>query len=208
MSCTAQHAELALSVARDLGRDTEGAEFALDSLAIGMRRGGARVELGSVSRLCASSRTVTRCCCPTSWPPARAILQASRWSAAAAAQRARLAVEVVGVAERLYLAHPGATLVVDPASGEILDGHELGVDLLWRCAHEVVATVLDRVAERAERTGDLALAMAARAVTLDAPARGRFARVSSRRASPSARAPELGRADLALGDPPQADRQG
>ena len=53
MSCTAEHAALALAVARDLGRDTEGAEFALDSLAIGLRRGGARVEIGSVSRLCA-----------------------------------------------------------------------------------------------------------------------------------------------------------
>ena len=89
--------------------------------------------------------------------------------AAAAAQRARLAIDVVGFGDRLLLAHPGATLVVDPAGGEIFDGRELGVDLLWRCAHETVATVLDRVAERAERVGDLALAMAARAVTLTLP---------------------------------------
>jgi hypothetical protein len=83
-----------------------------------------------------------------------------------ATQHAELALSV---ADRLYLAHPGATLVVDPAGGEILDGHELGVDLLWRCAHEVVAIVLDRVAERAERTGEEASAMAARAVTLTLP---------------------------------------
>ena len=134
-----------------------------------MRRGGARVELGSVSRLCAQFAHGDALLLPDVLAARAGAPSGVALVAAAAAQRARLAVEVVGVADRLYLAHPGATLVVDPASGEILDGHELGVDLLWRCAHEVVATVLDRVAERAERTGDLALAMAARAVTLTLP---------------------------------------
>ena len=169
MSCTAQHAELALSVARDLGRETEGTEFALDSLAIGLRRGGARVELSSVSRLCARFGHGEALLAPDVLAARAGAPSGIALVAAAAAQRARLAVEVVGVADRLYLAHPGATLIVDPAGGAILDGRELGVDLLWRCAHEVVATVLDRVAERAERTGDLALAMAARAVTLTLP---------------------------------------
>ena len=43
------------------------------------------------------------------------------------------------------------------------------MDLLWRCAHETAATILDRIAERAERAGDLALAIAARALTLSLP---------------------------------------
>jgi hypothetical protein len=169
VSCTAEHAELALSVARDLGRDTEGAEFALDSLAIGMRRGGARVEIGSVSRLCARFARGQALLLPDVLAARAGAPSGIALLAAAAAQRARLAVEVVGIADRLYLAHPGATLIVDPVGGEILDGRDLGVDLLWRCAHEVVATVLDRVCQRAEATGDLALAMAARAVTLTLP---------------------------------------
>ena len=156
-------------VARDLGRDLEGrrvrARLAGDRAAARRRAGRDR----PVSRLCARSHTVTRCCSPTCWAPARATRRASRWSAAAAAQRARLAVEVVGAGDGSTSPIPDATLVVDPAGGEILDGRELGVDLLWRCAHETVATVLDRVAERAERAGDLALAMAARAVTLTLP---------------------------------------
>jgi hypothetical protein len=169
MSCTAEHAELALSVARDLGRDLEGAEFALDSLAIGLRRGGARVEIGAVSRLCASFGSGDALLLPDVLSARAGDPAGVALVAAAAAQRARLKIEVVGAGERLYLAHPDAALVVDPASGEIFDGRELGVDLLWRCAHETVATVLDRVAERAERAGDLALAMAARAVTLTLP---------------------------------------
>jgi hypothetical protein len=169
VSCTAEHAELALAIARDLGRDTEGADFALDSLAIGLRRGGVRVEIGAISRLCASFAGGDALLLPDvlrarAGDPAGVALVA-----AAAAQRARLAVDVVAAGERLLLAHPGATLVVDPASGEILDGRELGVDLHWRCAHETVATVLDRVAEHAERAGEEALAMAARAVALTLP---------------------------------------
>lgn len=169
MTCAAEHAALGLSVARDLGREVEGAEAALDVLAHGLRRGGPRLELGAVSRLCAAYGDGDALLLPDvlrsrAGDPAGVALVA-----AAAAQRAGLAVEVVGFDDRLLLAHPEATLVVDPGNGEIFDGRELGVDLLWRCAHETVATVLDRMAERAERTGDLALAMAARAVTLTLP---------------------------------------
>ena len=90
-------------------------------------------------------------------------------AAAAAAQRAGLAVDVVSDGAGLLLAHPDSTYVVDPRAGSLLDGRSLGVDLLWRCAHETGAIVLDRIAERAERTGDLALATAARALTLRLP---------------------------------------
>ena len=46
----------------------------------------------------------------------------------------------------------------------VFHGRELGVDLEWRCAHETAAIVLDRIAARAERTGDLTLALGARAL--------------------------------------------
>ena len=76
---------------------------------------------------------------------------------------------MVGDGEDLYLAHPDTPLVIEPGAARILDGRTLGVDLLWRCAHETSATILDRITERAERTGDLALALAARALTLNLP---------------------------------------
>jgi hypothetical protein len=78
----------------------------------------------------------------------------------------------VGDGERLYLAHPDTPLVIEPGSARILDGRTLGADLLWRCAHGTAATILDRIGERAERTGDLSLALAARALTARLPLEG------------------------------------
>ena len=96
--------------------------------------------------------------------------------------------------------------MVEP-SGRLLDGRTLGVDLEWRCAHETAATILDRIAARAERTGDLPLATAARALTLTLPleddSRDYRVRDHARLLSP----PELGRADLAAPIRTEADRQ-
>jgi len=169
VSCTGEHTELALAIARDLGRDTDGAEHQLDLLAIALRRGGARVELRSISRLCSGFADGGALLLPDVLSAQAGHPSGVALVAAAAAQRAGLGVEVVGYGDELLLAHPGATLVVDPAGGRIFDGRELGVDLAWRCAHETAATVLDRTAERAELLGDLALAMAARALTLTLP---------------------------------------
>lgn len=77
-------------------------------------------------------------------------------ASASAAQPAGLAIDVVGDGENRYLAHPDTPLVIEPGSARILDGRTLGVDLLWRCAHETSATILDRITGRAERTDDLA----------------------------------------------------
>jgi hypothetical protein len=79
-----------------------------------------------------------------------------------AARRAGMAIDVVGHGDRIWLAHErgGCTLVVDAGSPTgPFDGRALGVDLHWRCAHELAALTLEVVAERAQRAGDLDLAL-------------------------------------------------
>ena len=184
MSCPA-HAELGLSVARELGCSLEGSDLALAQLASELAPGDAFGELEAVRALCETFGRGPALLLPDvlrarAGDPAGVAL-----AVAAAAQRAGLRIDVVApraeapartwdtippadASETLYLAHPDATLVVEP-SGRLLDGRTLGVDLEWRCAHETTATILDRIAGRAERTGDLALATAARALTLTLP---------------------------------------
>jgi hypothetical protein len=80
----------------------------------------------------------------------------------AAARRAGLAIDVVGHGDHVWLAHEQGpcTLVVDPGSPEApFDGRLLGIDLHWRCAHELAAITLGVVAARAERAGNLDLAL-------------------------------------------------
>ncbi|MBJ7329070.1 MAG: hypothetical protein JHC95_04175 [Solirubrobacteraceae bacterium] len=79
-----------------------------------------------------------------------------------AAQRRGLPIDLVGNGERVWLAHTGGETpyVVDPAGAQsAFDARSLGVDLHWRCAHEVAGLVLDRVIDRAERCGDLGTAV-------------------------------------------------
>jgi hypothetical protein len=79
----------------------------------------------------------------------------------AAGRRAGMEIELVGAGDGVWLAHAaGSPLVVDPGAPTApFDGHALGVDLHWRCAHELAALTLDRIAARAERSGDLDLAL-------------------------------------------------
>jgi hypothetical protein len=80
----------------------------------------------------------------------------------AVARRVGMGVDVVGHGDRVWLAHTSgeSTLVVDPGAPVApFDGRVLGVDLQWRCAHELAALTLRAVAARAERTGDLDLAL-------------------------------------------------
>jgi hypothetical protein len=167
VNCPA-HASLALAVARDLGCDIDGSDVVLASLAGSLRRGGAYSELESVRELCAAFGNGPALLLPDVLRSRAGDPAGIALAVAAAAQRAGLAIDVVGHDDTLLLAHPDATLVVEP-SGRLLDGRTLGVDLEWRCAHETAATILDRIAARAERTGDLALATAARALTLTLP---------------------------------------
>ncbi|HWK28288.1 MAG TPA: hypothetical protein VNS09_17120 [Solirubrobacter sp.] len=189
MRCPA-HAELGLAVAHDLGCAVDGTDAALASLAAGLAPGDAFAELEAVRALCATFGTGPALLLPDVLRARAGDPAAVTLAVAAAAQRAGLALDVVApraepqpddafalragaepaapAGDALYLAHPDATLIVDPA-GRLLDGRTLGVDLEWRCAHETAATILDRISARAERTGDLPLATAARALTLTLP---------------------------------------
>lgn len=96
-------------------------------------------------------------------------------AATAAAQRRGLPIGVVGHGRRVWLAHraePGPE-VVDPARvGGVIDGRSLGVDLHWRCSHQVTGLVLGAIIRRAERTGDLMLAIRAAGVRTVLPVDG------------------------------------
>lgn len=162
MSCPA-HAELALEIARALGVDGE------VDLSSALEPADAHTELESVRAYCAGFSKGRALLLPDVLRERAGDPAGIALAAAAAAEQAGLAIDVVGDGEHLYLAHPDTPLVIEPGTARILDGRTLGVDLLWRCAHETAATILDRVCARAERTGDLALAMAARALTLNLP---------------------------------------
>jgi hypothetical protein len=202
VSCPA-HAELGLSIARDLDCSLEGSDLALHTLASELAPGDAFAELEAVRALCETFCRGPALLLPDVLRERAGDPAGIALAVAAAAQRAGLRIDVVAPitkgsdpltmrfrseqafsyehdvegsdplylaqgSDPLYLAHPDATLVVEP-SGRLLDGRTLGVDLEWRCAHETTATILDRIAGRAERTGDLALATAARALSLTLP---------------------------------------
>ena len=159
---------MALAVAYDLGCAIDGSDAVVAELAATLAPGDAYGELEAVRALCETFGRGPALLLPDvlrarAGDPAGVAL-----AVAAAAQRAGLSIDVVGHGDTLLLAHPDTPMVVEP-SGRLLDGRTLGVDLEWRCAHETAATILDRISERAERTGDLALATAARALTLTLP---------------------------------------
>lgn len=85
-------------------------------------------------------------------------------AAAGAARLRGMAIGIIGYGPRTWLAHehPCRPLIVDPIEpGGLLDARALGIDLHWRCAHELAAGCLDLIVARAERTGDLCEALVA-----------------------------------------------
>lgn len=83
-------------------------------------------------------------------------------AAVCAARRRGLGVDLVGHGAQVWIAHEEATspYVVDAADPRAaFDARALGVDLHWRCAHELALVMLDVVVDRAERCGDLAWAL-------------------------------------------------
>lgn len=90
----------------------------------------------------------------------------------AAAERRGLRVAVVGHGRRVWVAHRAehGPDVVDPARiANPIDGRTLGVDLHWRCSHQMAGLVLGAVVRRGERTGDLMRAIHAAGVRAELP---------------------------------------
>ena len=76
-------------------------------------------------------------------------------------RRAGLPVGIVAAGSDHYVAHQRlpAPLLLDPATGELVDAERLGGTLTWRCGHQVAAALLDELQPRFERVGDIARAL-------------------------------------------------
>ena len=171
-SC-ASHEGLALALAEELGCDTSGAPEAIRRLAAELPRDPQPAEaLEALADLCDRrlSGRGDALLLPDVLRRGGGDPEGVAVVAATAAQEAGYAVGLVGGRRRLLIAHhlSDDSIVVDPAEG-LLDARTLGIELEWRCAHESAAEILERASERAERHGDLALATAARALTLQLP---------------------------------------
>jgi hypothetical protein len=76
-------------------------------------------------------------------------------------RRAGTGVGIVAHGSDHYVAHPRleAPLVLDPASGALVDATELLGELTWRCGHQVAGSLLDELQPRYERVGDFERAL-------------------------------------------------
>lgn len=75
-------------------------------------------------------------------------------------RRGGLPVGIVAGERGHFVAHQRLTepLVLDPATGHLVDADELGV-LRWQCGHQLAAELLDLLEPRYERGGDLSRAL-------------------------------------------------
>jgi hypothetical protein len=85
-------------------------------------------------------------------------------------RRAGVPVGIVAGRAGHFLAHPRLMepLVLDPATGTLVDAGALGV-LRWRCGHQVAAELLDELQPRYERSGDLTRALQVARMRLTLP---------------------------------------
>ena len=134
----------ARGLAEDLGCDTAGAPEAIRRLAAALPRDpDPRTALQAVSDLCRRTLRVRAggaLLLPEVLRRGGGDPSGVAVVAAVAAQQARYAVGLIGGRGRLLIAHHTSDepLVVDPAQG-LIDAHELGFELHWRCAHESAA---------------------------------------------------------------------
>jgi len=91
-----------------------------------------------------------------------------------AGRRAGLALGVVAGVDGAFVAHQrlAEPLVVDAATGRMLDARSLPAPVAWQCSHQVVARILNRIGERAERLGHVAWALRAAELRLALPFEG------------------------------------
>jgi Transglutaminase-like superfamily len=106
------------------------------------------------------------------------------------ARRAGIDVGIVAAGAPHYVAdlHSDEPWLLDPATGHVVDATRLDGELTWRCAHQVVAVLLDLAQPRYERIGDLRHALRVAELRCALPfddeskadARARFRRLASR----------------------------
>jgi hypothetical protein len=88
-----------------------------------------------------------------------------------AARRAGLALGVVAGVDGAFVAHQRLPdpLLVEAATGRVVDARSLEGQVAWQCCHQVVARILNRIGERAERLGHLVWALRAAELRLALP---------------------------------------
>lgn len=64
-------------------------------------------------------------------------------------------------------------LLVDTATGRVVDVRSFTSPVAWQCSHQVVARILNRIGERAERLGHVAWALRAAELRLALPFEGK-----------------------------------
>jgi hypothetical protein len=89
-----------------------------------------------------------------------------------AGRRAGIPLGIVAGGAGCFVAHPqlGEPLLIDTAAGgRLVDPGGRTEDVGWQCSHQVAARILNRIGERAERTGNLAWAVRAAELRLQLP---------------------------------------
>jgi hypothetical protein len=91
-----------------------------------------------------------------------------------AGRRAGVALGVVAGVDGSFVAHQqlAEPLVIDPVRGRVVDARSLSAPVAWQCSHQVVARILNRIGERAERLGHIAWALRAAELRLALPFEG------------------------------------
>ncbi|HEX2105107.1 MAG TPA: hypothetical protein VHF51_15730 [Solirubrobacteraceae bacterium] len=88
------------------------------------------------------------------------------------ARRAGITLGVVAGGAGCFVAHPAMEepLLVDVTGrARVVDAGGRTADVGWQCSHQVAARILNRIGERAERTGNLAWALLAAELRLRLP---------------------------------------
>jgi Transglutaminase-like superfamily len=89
-----------------------------------------------------------------------------------AARRAGITLGIVAGGTGCFVAHPGLgePLLIDVADGgRLVDAGGRTEDVGWQCSHQVAARILNRIDERAERTGNIAWSLRAAELRLQLP---------------------------------------
>jgi hypothetical protein len=89
-----------------------------------------------------------------------------------AARRTGITLGIVAGGTGCFVAHPvlDEPLLVDLAGGaRVVDAGGRTGDVGWQCSHQVAARILNRIGERAARTGNVAWALRAAELRLQLP---------------------------------------
>jgi hypothetical protein len=177
------HADLALALAAEFRPPARAADAALDVLAAPLApvRGDAPAEqLAACADVVASQLH----CADLDWAGIQDLLLdrvvlggfghplTLAVACVEAARRAGITLGIVAGGAGCYVAHPelGEPMLIDVADGaRLVDAGGRTEHVGWQCSHQVAARILNRIDERAERTGNLAWSLRAAELRLQLP---------------------------------------